>query len=273
MVALTAGIACLLPTIEPVQAINFTDDFESSALDPFWTTNTVGGAVVFPSTVQAHGGVQSVTFSLPVSSQSYLFLEHSLPHFSYGTVSVWVYDPLGSGSGNYFGLYLLSSTNSSTILNIQTYDYDNNYYHCQIIQSYSTTTHRTLGWHLFVIQSAPAALNFSIDGTNVYSGSGNKPFDKLRIGMYGANRASIPYFDDFQFVEQPTSSVLNIAMYAGLTITGTIGFTNEIQYQDSLNSSNWLPLADIVLPTSPYFFVDTNSAYSPQRFYRAVAQP
>jgi len=261
----------MLPSLEPLKAMDFTDDFESPVLDPFWTANTAGGSVVFPSTLQAHGGAQSVTFSLPSASQSYLFLDHNLSHFSYGTVSVWVYDP--GSSGNYFGLYLLSSTNSSTILDVQTYSSDPTFYHYQIVQSYNTIVHRTPGWHQFVIQSTSEMLSFAIDGTNVYSGPGNKAFDTLRIGMYGANTVSIPYFDDFQFVEQPASSVLNIAMYAGLTISGTVGFTNQIQYKDSLNSTNWLPLAEVVLPASPYFFVDTNSPYSSQRFYRAVAKP
>jgi hypothetical protein len=62
-------------------------------------------------------------------------------------------------------------------------------------------------------------------------------------------------------------------MYAGLTVTGTAGAPYQIQYKNSLSSTNWLPLANILLPSSPYWFFDTNSPSAPQRFYRVVANP
>ena len=62
-------------------------------------------------------------------------------------------------------------------------------------------------------------------------------------------------------------------MYSGLIVTGTVGAPYQIQYKNNLNSTNWLPLADLILPTSAYFFVDTNSPNLSQRFYRAVAKP
>jgi Bacterial Ig-like domain (group 2)/Immunoglobulin domain len=65
-------------------------------------------------------------------------------------------------------------------------------------------------------------------------------------------------------------SLLSINMYAGLTIEGEIGATYEIDYENSLSNSNWMTLTNIVLPASPYFYVDTTSPFSSTRFYRAI---
>jgi hypothetical protein len=71
---------------------------------------------------------------------------------------------------------------------------------------------------------------------------------------------------------QPPPPVLVINMYAGLTIFAPVGSTNQIQYVNNLNSTNWTTLTNLVLPTNPYVFVDYSSAGQPQRFYRDVLQ-
>ncbi len=67
-------------------------------------------------------------------------------------------------------------------------------------------------------------------------------------------------------------SLLSLNMYAGLTIVGQPAATYEIDYENSLSSSNWMVLTNIVLPVSPYFYVDTSSPFSSSRFYRALKQ-
>jgi hypothetical protein len=61
-------------------------------------------------------------------------------------------------------------------------------------------------------------------------------------------------------------------MYAGLTLSGSVGTTYEIQYSSDLNGTTWQPLADITLTNSPYLYFDTNSASASNRFYRAVVK-
>lgn len=68
-------------------------------------------------------------------------------------------------------------------------------------------------------------------------------------------------------------ATMDIHMYAGLSISGSVGATYEVQYSTKVNTNNWQPLANIVLPTSPYLFFDTNSPSAPQRFYRTVLIP
>lgn len=69
---------------------------------------------------------------------------------------------------------------------------------------------------------------------------------------------------------------INIALYAGLTIQGSIGCQYRIDYTTFLNSNPnltvWTPLTTVTLTSSPYLFVDT-TAVSGTRFYRAVALP
>ncbi len=71
-------------------------------------------------------------------------------------------------------------------------------------------------------------------------------------------------------------AAINIALYAGLTIQGSIGCQYRIDYTTFLNSNPnltvWTPLTTVTLTSSPYLFVDT-TAVSGTRFYRAVALP
>lgn len=68
-------------------------------------------------------------------------------------------------------------------------------------------------------------------------------------------------------------SLLGINMYAGLTLTGVVGSTNEIEYEYDLSQTNWTFLTNVVLTSSPYLFIDTNSTFFSHRFYQAIPLP
>ncbi len=64
---------------------------------------------------------------------------------------------------------------------------------------------------------------------------------------------------------------LEIQMVPMLKLTGEVGSTNRIQYVTDLSqTNNWLTLTNIVLSTSPSYFVDTSSAGTVTRYFRAV---
>lgn len=70
------------------------------------------------------------------------------------------------------------------------------------------------------------------------------------------------------------SSLLSIKMYAGIKIEGTIGRTYRIDCVDIQASTNsWTTITNLVLPSSPYVFMDIHSPSSNSRFYRAVLLP
>jgi hypothetical protein len=72
---------------------------------------------------------------------------------------------------------------------------------------------------------------------------------------------------------QCAPAVVRIALYAGLTIQGTIGCQYRIDYTTFLNPNPsltvWTTLTTITLPSSPFLYVDT-TVVSGNRFYRVV---
>jgi hypothetical protein len=61
-------------------------------------------------------------------------------------------------------------------------------------------------------------------------------------------------------------------MYAGLTLAGTTGSTNRIEFKHDLAATNWNVLTNLILPASPYLFIDTTPATAARRFYRVTEQ-
>jgi hypothetical protein len=67
-----------------------------------------------------------------------------------------------------------------------------------------------------------------------------------------------------------TGPNLGIATYAGITITGLVGRTYQIQA--STNMTNWNTVETLLLTSSPYLWFDTNSVAG-SKFYRAFLMP
>jgi formylglycine-generating enzyme required for sulfatase activity len=66
------------------------------------------------------------------------------------------------------------------------------------------------------------------------------------------------------------SAVLNVQLFAGLSITGTIGSVYSIQYATSLaTTNNWNGLTNITLLSSPFLWIDTTAPVAQHRYYRA----
>jgi hypothetical protein len=70
-----------------------------------------------------------------------------------------------------------------------------------------------------------------------------------------------------------STSLLGIATYPAITITGNVGQAYRIDYATSLAPTNWTTLKYVTLPTTaPYLIFDnTPVGVNPQRFYRAVS--
>jgi formylglycine-generating enzyme required for sulfatase activity len=59
-------------------------------------------------------------------------------------------------------------------------------------------------------------------------------------------------------------------MVPRLTIQGSIGATNQIQYCTNVSQPNWVVLTNLVVVQSPYRLVDVEAPPAPQRFYRVL---
>jgi len=71
-----------------------------------------------------------------------------------------------------------------------------------------------------------------------------------------------------------TSAQLDLGLYAGLTVTGTVGTVYSIEYVTELaqtnNPSAWRAVEFLQLPAGPYLWADKSAPATGKRFYRAV---
>jgi len=71
-----------------------------------------------------------------------------------------------------------------------------------------------------------------------------------------------------------TPPVLDLQLYAGLTITGAVGTVYSVEYVTALAQTNdaaaWRCLEFLQLPASPYLWADKSAPATGKRFYRAV---
>jgi len=88
------------------------------------------------------------------------------------------------------------------------------------------------------------------------------------IGGFDVSNATIGSVEAFT----PATSINAINVYAGLTLMGMVGTTNRIDFKNDLAAANWTVLTNLVLPSSPYLFIDINSPNSTKGFYRVVQQ-
>ena len=69
-------------------------------------------------------------------------------------------------------------------------------------------------------------------------------------------------------------SVLDLNMFAGLVLAGPVGTSYAIEYRDGAgNPATWHSLTNVILSISPQLFIDSESPYHAQRYYRATALP
>jgi N-acetylneuraminic acid mutarotase len=88
------------------------------------------------------------------------------------------------------------------------------------------------------------------------------------MGGFDVNNAPLASVEAFT----PNTSIVGIATYAGLTLAGSVGSTNRIDYKNDLAATNWNVLTNLTLLASPYLSIDPTPAYGAKRFYRVVEQ-
>jgi hypothetical protein len=67
---------------------------------------------------------------------------------------------------------------------------------------------------------------------------------------------------------------VSLALYAGVTIEGVVGFTYGIQYTTNLSSpDSWRGIANVTLSLPTQLWLDTQPATHPVRYYRVVPGP
>jgi len=190
----------------------FVDGFEGATLDPFWTVTQQSGAITYNGTT-VHAGAQSLQFSSTVTGQNkYLLLAHQFPSLQEGEVSVWLYDT-GAPSGNANTMYLYLVTASGDGMYILGPDHGSALYGYGMDGwgSYNNSVARTVGWHEFRMLGKANERKLWVDGTLIYSDTGEGRFDLVQFGMIAPDwrPAWTSYFDDFSVnsVPEPGSTL------------------------------------------------------------------
>lgn len=97
----------------------------------------------------------------------------------------------------------------------------------------------------------------------------------LNVSADQAGDYSVVVTDSDGYVVSPAAglSLLGIAITPTLKIEGSIGNRYRISFKTNLSAVTWIPLSDIALPGSPYFYPDVTASNSPRRFYQLVPLP
>ncbi len=67
---------------------------------------------------------------------------------------------------------------------------------------------------------------------------------------------------------------VDLRLYVGLNIASQSGASYVLSYSTNLTAPViWLPLATNTMPSAGWFYLDRDSPFSPQRFYRVKLQP
>ena len=213
---------------------SFSDGFEGSVLDPFWTKTENSGFVTMPSTDQAHGGSQSVQFtSTNTADTKNIGLTHTFVVPVYGKVSVWLYDTgADQSSSNQFWFGIGNSATGQGAL-LAAADYNTNegtQYYYDVNGDSTHIVDRSVAWHQFTIDSKPTGLTLQIDGQTVYSNSDSSPFDSLSLRMLAPSwrPAVSSYWDDFVFQQYSAANTAPV-VDAGATRLSSAAFRCQAQ--------------------------------------------
>jgi hypothetical protein len=63
---------------------------------------------------------------------------------------------------------------------------------------------------------------------------------------------------------------VDIALYAGINVSGTVGLKYQVLYRDELGQPEWTPLSTFTLDKSPKLYIDESARADKKRFYKAV---
>lgn len=178
----------------------FTDSFEGTTLNPFWTVEHEQYGQFSLSSEQQKVGDQSLKLSSLSGGQRYVTLGHQFDQVMLGTVSVMFYDGHPGQQTLYCHLFLTDVAHSLTTI-IGVLDWDPSYYYADG----QTTIPRSLGWHKFEAIYASSGASLFIDGQLVRSTTANIGFDHLQLQLSGPvwRPNTEFYFDQFSVNANP----------------------------------------------------------------------
>ncbi len=224
LVATGLVMACFSPT---QAALEFTDGFEGTSLDPFWNADDNPFPAYSPacsewssyafSSEQVRSGNQSlkIVYQANPEGVTTFFLEHLFAAPVQGKFSVWFYDTLDPIWG---GLYLdrdvpydlgetWASIGKVPFFDFSRPDYgDFGYYVDQLPGWKVKGGDKSLGWHHYEITVTDNGSSYRLDGVDL--GLINPLTNASTLLLmtqrpYGIPGVFVTYFDDFSFTPIP----------------------------------------------------------------------
>jgi hypothetical protein len=186
---------------------SFTDNFEGSTINSFWTVlDTAGNGSASVDTALAHRGKQSIQLTTTASNGGIEALSHTFPSPLYGAVSVWVYyDNVPTTGYRQLALFPGAEPDGPDYLiyldwgTLQTYLVDINGNTSQLVPPLKT------GWHQWTFSTAPKRVTFKIDNVAVFSRQVGFAFQNINVQQCCLPGSS--FFDDFAFHPRKTGTL------------------------------------------------------------------
>ena len=117
----------------------------------------------------------------------------------------------------------------------------------------------------------PFSYQWLFNGTNILGATGaTLTLPNVTLADAGGYQVVVINAGGTNVSREVSLNFTSLRMYAGLTISGRVGGTNRIEATFLESGDSWTPLTNLVLPASPYLWVDPDSAALPRRFYRAL---
>jgi hypothetical protein len=187
----------------PATAAVFSDGFEGTSINSFWTLSGPGSATL--TTAAAHSGAQSLLLTASPNFPWNIGLFHDFGSRESGSVSVYVqtgpdccssaaileiWDPVGGGDVAIERLP--DGSFLARVIGPGEVDFP--------------FSGGSPGWHRIEIDTNSGGVTFGFDGVAVFTNSSVTGFRDVSLGEYGAPGGG-EYFDDFVFATPPAYSV------------------------------------------------------------------
>ena len=143
------------------------------------------------------------------------------------------------------------------------------------LQSQTVAGGGTAGWCANVAGSEPMSYQWQFNGTNI-AGATNDCLAIANASPANAGLYSLVVTNQFgTMTAQAGLSLVDLKMFAGLTITGPAGHY-RLEAMENLGGTNtWTILGTnfVTAEQMPFYYFDTNSPSHTKRFYRAIWMP
>jgi len=264
---------------------NYTDSFEGTVLDPFWTVTAAPGNsdTVGPSTDFARTGASSLKFTSYSGTNRYVLVGHTFPQAVKGAFTVYLYDDTPGQARIYEYMMLTSSSNPFVVYaTVGVDDYEPSCYKALIADGTSlwaqnpltnpcqyndpgtknnTNLPRVVGWHRFDIETTAVLTTVKIDGQTMVTGPALDLDTIYLVAQAPSWRpAGVAYFDDFSFAQAPVGPAYEVKLLYEQTKAVKSGATIPIKLQLCDASGANLSSPSIVLHATSLVQLSTNTS-------------